>query len=468
MAEGTTAPRTLDDLPGPDGLPLLGNAHQLPAEHLHEVLEGWSRQYGSMYAIRLGARRAVVTSDPQQCQQVLRERPDTFSRLSTMEPVAIELGMNGLFSSEGERWRRLRRIWIAALNAAQIRPFFPQLTEVTARLLRRWQRAAATGEAVDAQADLMRYTVDVTMRFSLGHDANTLETDGDVIQEDLHPVMAAMGRRARAPFPYWRYVKLPADRELDRAVAKLRRSVGALIEQARARLAADPALAQRPRNLLEALLVTRDDDGSPLTDEDIFGNTMTVLLAGEDTTANTLAWMMHYLALHPAAQQKLRAEADALLGDAPLWTRLEQGESMRYVEALMSEALRLKPVAPFFLMTALADTQLGDVVVPKGTGVILLARRLAEAQFDRASEFDPERWLALSPHAYAQKPPMPFGGFARVCPGHNLAVTEIRSVATMLARHFDLAPAPGPGPVAEHLVFTLQPMNLRVRLAPRR
>lgn len=459
------AGRTLDDLPGPDGLPLLGNAHQLPAERLHQVLEDWSRQFGATYAIRLGARRAVVTSDPAHCQHVLRERPDTFSRLSTMEPVAIELGMNGLFSSEGARWRRLRRIWIAALNAAQIKPFFPQLTEVTERLRRRWQRAAAAGEAIDAQADLMRYTVDVTMRFALGHDANTLEQDGDVVQDDLHPVMAALGRRARAPFPYWRYVKLPADRRLDRALANLRRSVGGLIERARTRLAAEPGRA--PGNLLEALLLARDEDGSQLSDEDIFGNTMTVLLAGEDTTANTLAWMMHYLALHAPVQQKLRDEIDALLGPAPLWTDLAQGESMRYVEAVMSEALRLRPVAPFFLMTALADVRLGDVTLPQGTGVILLTRRLGEAQFDRAAEFDPERWLALPPHSYAQKPPMPFGGFARVCPGRNLAVTEIRSVAAMLARHFELAPAAGPGPVREHLVFTLQPLNLRVQLRPR-
>jgi cytochrome P450 len=466
MAEGT-APRTIDDLPGPDGLPLLGNAHQLKPEHLHRVLEDWGRQFGTMYAIRLGSRRALVTSDPAQCTQALRERPDTFSRLSTMEPVAIELGMNGLFSSEGERWRRLRRLWIAALNAAQIKPFFPLLTEVTARLLRRWQRAAAAGEAIDVQADLMRYTVDVTMRFSLGHDANTLETDGDVIQNDLHPVMAAMGRRARAPFPYWRYVKLPADRGLDRALVKLRASVGALIAQARARLDADPALARQPQNLLEALLVTRDEDGSQLTDEDIFGNTMTVLLAGEDTTANTLAWMMHYLALHAPVQQQLRAEIDGLLGAAPLWTDLAQGESLRYTEAVMSEALRLRPVAPFFLLTALKDTQLGDLGVARGTGVILLARALGDAQFDRAAEFDPGRWLALPPHSYAQKPPMPFGAFARVCPGRNLAVAEIRSVAAMLARNFELEPAPGPGPVQEHLVFTLQPLNLRVRLKNR-
>jgi cytochrome P450 len=466
VAEGS-ALRTLEDLPGPDGLPLLGNAHQLPTGRLHEVLEAWARQFGTMYAIRMGARRALVTAVPEQCQQALRERPETFSRLSTMEPVAIELGMNGLFSSEGERWRRLRRIWIAAMNAAQIKPFFPLLTEVTERLRQRWLQAAARGEAVDVQADLMRYTVDVTMRFSLGHDANTLEQDGDVIQNQLHPVMAALGRRARAPFPYWRYVKLPADFQLDRALKQLRASVGALIDQARARVAAEPALAKQPRNLLEALIATRDEDGSTLTDEDIFGNTMTVLLAGEDTTANTLAWMMHLLSLHPEAQRKLREEIDPLVGDTPLWTDLKQADSMRYVEAVMSEALRLRPVAPFFLLTALKDVRLGEIDVPKDTVVILLTREVSHAHFDQPDAFRPERWLEMPAHAYAQKPPMPFGAFARVCPGRNLAVTEIKSVSAMLARNFELEAAEGPGPVQERLVFTLQPLNLRVKMTRR-
>jgi len=468
MAEGAS-PRTLDDLPGPDGLPLLGNALQLPAARLHQVLEDWAAQFGPMYTIRMGPRRAVVTTDPALAQQALRERPEKFSRITNIEVIAKELGMNGLFSAEGEHWRRLRRIWISALNAAQIKTYFPRLTEVTGRLLGRWQRAATAGEVIDAQADLMRYTVDVSVRFALGHDANTLQQDGDIIQNQLHEVMAAAGRRFRASFPYWRYVRLPADRRLDRARASLQLSVGSLIDQARARIAANPELAKHPANLLEALLVTRDEAGQVLSDADIFGNTMTLLLAGEDTTANTLAWMMHFLALHPSAQQALRAEVDTVVGADSLWRDPAQADRLRYVEALMSEALRLKPVAPAFFLTALQDVQLGGVALPAGTVVILATRAAAlrEEHFEQPLEFRPERWLSAPPQAYAQKPPMPFGAFARVCPGRNLAVTEIKSVAAMLARNFEIEPAPGPGPVQEVLNFTLQPVNLRVRLRPR-
>lgn len=468
MPEGASL-RTLDDLPGPDGLPLLGNALQLPSDRLHQVLEDWAAEFGPLYTIRMGTRRAVVTANAALAQQVLRDRPETFSRITNIEVIAKELGMDGLFSAEGEHWRRLRRIWIGALNAAQIRTYFPQLTEVTGRLRRRWQRAAATGTPIDAQADLMRYTVDVSVRFALGHDANTLEQEGDVIQHQLHQVMSAAGRRFRASFPYWRYVKLPADRRLDRALVALQSSVGRLIDQARARIAANPALAQRPANLLEALLVARDEDGSQLSDADIFGNTMTLLLAGEDTTANTLAWMMHFLAQHPDSCRELRDEVDAVVGEARLWTDPAQAERFRYVEAVMSEALRLKPVAPAFFLTALKDVTLDDVQVPAGTVVVLATRAAAlrPGEFEQPGAFRPERWLGAPPQAYAQKPPMPFGAGPRVCPGRNLAITEIKSVMAMLARNFRLEPAAGPGPVREVLNFTLQPVNLRLALRPR-
>ena len=465
-----SALRTLDDLPGPRPLPWLGNAHQLPASRMHSVLEGWAAKYGSPYVVRLGPMRALVTTDPELSLHVLKERPEAFRRMALVETVASELGINGLFSAEGQHWRRLRRLWILALNTAQVKRYFPRLTEVTERLRKRWQRAAERGEALDVQAELMRYTVDVSVLFALGYDANTLEQEGDVIQRELHEVLSAVARRLRSAIPYWHYFKLPADRRLDRALASLKESMGRLFAQARERIAKDPSLAERPTNLLEALLVTKDEAGQTLSDDDIFGNAMTLLLAGEDTTANTLAWMMHFLAQAPAAQQALRAEVDAVVGAQSLWTDPAQAESFRYVEAAMAEALRLKPVAPVFFHSTLTDVQLGDVALPAGTGVILATRvpALDEALVESAQDFRPERWLAQPAHAYVQASPMPFGSGPRVCPGRNLAITEIKSVMAMLARNFEFVPAPGPGPVHETLNFTLQPVNLRLKLVPRR
>src|SRR5207344_860232 len=117
---------------------------------------------------------------------------------------------------------------------------------------------------------------------------------------------------------------------------------------ARARIDANPRLREEPDNLIEAMVVARDREGSGLTDQDVAGNVLTMLLAGEDTTANTLAWMIYLLSRHPAHLARARDEVRARLGSAPLPTR-EQLDALPYVEACMNETMRVKPVAPLII-----------------------------------------------------------------------------------------------------------------------
>ena len=143
------------------------------------------------------------------------------------------------------------KLTMHALNPHHLLEFFERLDRVTARLQRRWERAAANGERVDAQRDLMRFTVDVTSGLVFGHDLNTLEEEGDVIQRHLDKVFPALGRRILAPIPYWRWFKLPADRKLDAAILEVHKLVNGLIAEARARVAANAPEHARSANLLE-------------------------------------------------------------------------------------------------------------------------------------------------------------------------------------------------------------------------
>src|SRR4029077_20741271 len=154
--------RTLSDLPGPKGLPLLGNLLQLNFKRLHRVLERWCNEFGTLYAFKLGVRRVVVVADPELIQHILRNRPKLYRRLGTIEPVTKEMGINGVFSAEGEDWNRQRGVIAHALDAGHLREFFPTLIKVTERLKKRWTRVADKEASVNVQRDLMRYTVDVT------------------------------------------------------------------------------------------------------------------------------------------------------------------------------------------------------------------------------------------------------------------------------------------------------------------
>ncbi|MBI3881777.1 MAG: cytochrome P450 [Verrucomicrobia bacterium] len=471
MASAATT-RTLTDLSGPKGLPLLGNLLQLDLKQLHRVLERWSDEFGTLYKFELGRRPVVVVTDPELNQTILRNRPKLYRRLGTIEPVFKDMGITGVFSAEGEDWKRQRRMTAHALDAQHLRQFFPTLIKVTQRLRNRWNTAAARESAVDVQQDLMRYTVDVTTNLAFGYDMNTLEKAGDVIQEHLEKIFPLINRRINAVFPYWRHFKLPADRALDQSLVAIRETITGFVTRGRARLAAHPELAAHPTNLLEAMLAAPLEGDAAFTDEEIYGNVLTMLLAGEDTTANTMAWMIHFMIEHPEAQARMRAEAGAVVGSAGMLSQLADAERLNYIEAVTNETMRLKPVAPILFLESNEDVEIGGVAVPKGTALFLLTLHggLQDIHFGAADQFRPERWLATAPAAgcpHNAKAFIPFGTGPRFCPGRQLAMVEIKTVMAMLCTEFEVAKTEHSQPVTEVFSFTMMPENLLVRFQRR-
>jgi len=465
--------RVISDLPGPRGWPVLGNAPQIDVARLHTILGKWADEFGLFYRIRIGQADVVVIADTELIHEILRDRPDGFRRLGAMRSVMLELGIDGVFNAEGLAWRRQRKLTMHALNTHHLLEFFERLDQVTARLQRRWERAAASGEPIDAQRDLTRFTVDVTSGLVFGHDLNTLEEEGDVIQRHLNVVFPALGRRILAPIPYWRWFKLPADRKLDAAISQVHTLVNALVTEARARVAANVPEHAKPANFLDSMVTAQSDDATGFTDAEIVGNTLTMLLAGEDTSANTLAWLMYLMAEHPEVQAKMRAEADRVLSDAERPTDYESTEVLHYIEAAAHEAMRLKPVAPIVGLETNEDTTIGDVRVSRGTGVYLLTGHAARMQgnFADPRAFLPERWLAgadRSTSGHNTKAFAPFGGGARFCPGRHLAMLEIKLVAAMVCRNFEVARVPDSPPPEELWGFTMMPKNAWVTLQRRR
>ena len=454
------------------GLPLLGNLLQLDATQLHLILERWANRYGAIYRFKMGSRPVVAIAEPALIQEALRRRPEIFWRLNSIATVLEEMGVKGVFGAKGADWHRQRRVAMQALNVEHLRHFFPTLTRMTERLRNRWGRAAAGGHAVDVQKDLMRYTVDVTTNLAFGHDMNTLETDGDVLQRHLEHVLPMVNRRINAPFPYWHFFRLPADRALDNALEGIRKAVVNFIAQSRARLVQDSTLAAHPTNFLEAMLAARNEEGEAFTEEEIVGNALTMLVAGEDTTANTMAWMIYLMTQHPAVHGPMELEADTVLGHARILQHFRDHERLTYVEAMARETMRLKPVAPMLFLETNKSVELGGVRMPAGTALFLLTRQCAlqENAFAAATQFKPERWLSPPETGQGGHNPaafMPFGAGPRFCPGSQLALLEIKAVISMLCRNFSVVKADAAGEVREHFAFTMMPTNLLVHFRAR-
>jgi cytochrome P450 len=451
-------PRRLSELPGPRGLPVLGNALQLRNSRLHLIAEQWSRDYGEYFRFRIGPREFLGVANPETIATVLRDRPDGFHRSHRLSAIADDMGFNGVFSANGEAWRRQRAMVMAGFDPRHIKSYFPALVKVTERFERRWRRAAAARESVDLQADLMRYTVDVTSGLAFGIDMNTLESDKEVIQAHLDQIFPALFKRLMSPLPNWTWL---GGRRLGRHLRALHEAVEGFIAQARRRMEADPRLRENPANLLEAMLAARDDPGSGLSDADVSGNVLTMLLAGEDTTANTLAWMIYLLHLHPEALRRAREEVSS-------YQKYEEVSALPFVDACINETMRLKPVAPIIILQPARDTVVAGIEVPRSALLMCLMRAGAtdERRFPDARAFDPARWLTGAAASSPKRVSMPFGAGPRLCPGRYLAILEMKMVMAMLLANFEIeaVSTPDGGEAREHLAFTMYPEDLRLTL----
>ena len=474
----TAAPplREIADLPGPRGLPVIGNLLQVKRNSIHQTVERWNLEYGPYFRFKLGARRMLAVADHEALHALLRDRPDGFRRTRLLEMVGLEMGLKpGVFGANGEAWKRQRRMVMAGFDPTHVKAYFPSLLKVTQRLRGRWQTPARSGSAIDLQADLMRFTVDAIAGLAFGADINTLESDEDVIQRHLDKIFPAFYTRLFSIFPTWRYMRRAADRELARSIEAVNAQIDVFIKQARERQLAEPTRREHPPNLLEAMIVSADGgDVAGVTDAEVAGNVMTMLLAGEDTTANTLAWMIYLLQRNPEALQRAQAEVRSLAPDSAGFTP-ERMASLDFLEACAHETMRLKPVAPFQATEALRDTTIANIRIPAGTVVWCVMRgdTMDERYFPNAQAFEPQRWLADGAPGEvansAKRVSIPFGAGPRVCPGRYLALLEIKMAAAMLLAHFDIesvATTDG-GEAIEHMAFTMTPLGLQMRLRER-
>jgi cytochrome P450 len=370
-----------------------------------------------------------------------------------------------VFSAEGAEWRSLRRLVNEALSARYIRRLYPALSALGDRLRERWTRLARDGTAVDVQLELTRFAVDVTTRLTLGVDLDTLGGRDDGLQSQLEQLFPAVLRRLTAPVPYWRWVRLPEDRKLDRALVALRERLEQLVDETRAGVEHKQTETREPRSFIEAMLEARDADGEPYSSELIIGNLLTMLLAGEDTTANTIAWALHHLCDAPEVFEALKSEAARVLGDGRVLASDAEARELPVAGAVLAEALRVRPVVAWHSYETLVDTVLGGVVLPRGTAVQLVARPAIEREegCNEPLRFEPLRRLQAEPRISE----FPFGAGPRICPGRYLANLEGCLVLSMVARNFDIERVGDGSAVVERTRFTMVPGGIRIRFRTR-
>lgn len=443
------------------------------ASSVHLLFEDWGRQFGPIYRVKVGGQRLVVVGDRQAVDEILRDRPEGYSRGNQLRAVLEELGVPGnlptegeprIQIAEGEDWKRQRQLDVAALNPSYLESYFITVHAAVERLYRRLLEAAHDASSIDVTELLISFTMDATSSLSLGHERNAPKGGNAESLDHLERILATFARRLGAPIPYWRWLKLPADRALDRSLRALFGEIEGFVSQAKEEMEERPDRYRAPENLLEGLLAAQRADGAVSVEEVVYHVFMN-LIAGVETTAFTLSWAIGLLGLHPHIQARLANEAVEVLGDEPIVGEYSATKRLAYAEAVLWESLRLKTVGPLMPVEANEDKVVCGVDIPAGTSLVLLLRLASRTAAGRSDEFYPERWLEDSDETRPLKS-LGFGAGPRFCPGRNLALMETKTVISMIARNFELEVSDS-AEVQEYFGISMSPRGLRVRVRTR-
>lgn len=466
----STQPIDIKDLPTPKGHFLLGH---LPEFHKtankHQVLERWVEECGELFRIHFAGMKLIVSANPDLNHQILKLRPEKFRRLSKMAEIIAEMGVLSVFNAEGDTWRRHRIPIAKALNVRKIRTFYPVLKNKTQNILQKFRSYTDKGQHIAVQQEFMLFTIDITTAIAFGYEMDMINQQEDEFQSHLKTIFPMINERISAPLPLWRYIKQKKDRQLERALKVIEETVHRFIHEARERIEKNPDLKGNPTNLLESLLVEKEEIN--FSDKDIYGNVFAMLLAGEDTTSNSISWAMFYLAQQPEIVKKIREEAHAVYREVAIAPSHEELAQLTYTNAVVQETLRIKPTSPQLYMESNEEVVLENLRIPKNTRIILQNKvaQTEEKYFTQPNEFLPERWLeGKCPvhHKHAPELVKTFGGGPRFCPGKYLATNEMIILISALCKQFDFQLAVEPQDVSEQFEFTMYPENLLIEFTP--
>ena len=417
------------------------------------LLEGWAREYGDIFRWRTLHFFVVFVNHPDLVEKVLVSESRNYMKGRGLQ-ANRELFGNGLLTSEGDSWLRQRRLMQPAFHRERIAAYADTMIEQGRRLAESWRG----GETRDVHADLMRATLEIAATTLFGTSVS--DSDAAQISGALNTLMS-LNSSPRRLFPLLRALPTRANRSYTRAVRQLDKVVYALIARRRAEL------GENDTDLLSMLLTARDEDGSRMTDLQLRDESVTLLLAGHETTALALSWTLYLLAQNPDVADQLAAEMDAVLaGRAPT---LDDVPRLVFTAKILKESMRLYPPAWGVVRMCPAACSLGGYRIPKRASVILSqwVMHRDPRYFPEPTRFHPARWTDSFERDLPRFAYFPFGGGPRLCIGAAFATMEATLVLAILAQRFRFHLDPTCEVVPQPSI-TLRPKNgLRLRLESR-
>lgn len=391
---------------------------------------------------------------PEDVKHVLQENHRNYRKSSSYDVIRLVVG-EGLLTSEGEHWKRQRRLAQPSFHKQRIAHFSRAMAEEAEAMLARWEHAPAGG--LDIAAEMRRVTLAVVGRTLFSSDVGRY---ADAVSRGLEGALDYVDHRLNDVYKPPMWLPTRPQRRFREALALLDRVTAEVIASRRGR-------EEEFEDLLSMLMLAEDDEsGGRMSERQVRDEVMTFLLAGHETSANALAWSLYLLSTHSLERDRLEREVESALGGrAPSIDDLSQ---LPFTRMVIEEALRLYPPVWMIERHALGPDVLGGFSIPAGSAVVTspyLIHR-SPAVWESPTEFHPSRF---SPEAVASRPGFayfPFGGGPRQCIGNQFALVETQLILAMIAQRFRVDLAPGARPAPEPKV-TLRPAGLRMTVRAR-
>ncbi|HEY1577329.1 MAG TPA: cytochrome P450 [Terracidiphilus sp.] len=395
------------------------------------VLSKYLENFGDTFRLYLGGlKEAIVTIDPAVIQHVLKNNAENYQKSEIQVKRMGHFLGKGLLTTHGEAWRNQRRLIQTGFKELGMLSSIMQdsLTES----VREFDRQIRVGP-VDVYSQFMKMTFSMVARSLFG--ARLKNDDIDLVSRTICTVQEFIVRQTLQPYlnPWF-----AASGELRRHEDMRKEADAVLMEYIKRRRHEPPG-----HDLLQTLMDARYSDGEGMSDELVLSESMQLLVAGHETSSNGLSWLLYLLSTNPDCLTRVRNEFDSVLGEAPL----THADVLKFdfTTQVILEGLRLYP--PFWMIDrmAVADDRVGDVVIPRGSMVIVYVygAHHAPRYWQKPEDFNPERFTKEEMRLRTPFTFLPFGGGPRVCIGQHYAMLQILMILSELVRRYDFELLPG-------------------------
>ena len=414
-------------------------------------LSSCAREYGDVVQLRFMGQAFYLLSHPDLIEYVLVENNRNFTKTRILRRNRRLLG-EGLLTSQGEFWRRQRRLAQPAFHRKRIAAYGEVMSAFAERSLESWR----DGQTIDVHEEMMRLTLEIVAKCLFGADVGAEAKDVGRAMKVALEDFSSQRRLIRIP----KTIPTPHNLRFERAAHRLDAIVHTIIEERRK--------SEEDRgDLLSMLVLAEDGSGKRMTDKQLRDEVMTLFLAGHETTANTLAWTFWLLSLNVAAEAKLAEELERVLGGRT--PSLADLPRLPYVERVIKESMRLYPPAWVMGREAVGECEVGGYRMPAGSSALMsqwVVHRDPRYHHN-PQRFDPDRWATGYEKELPRFAYFPFGGGPRQCIGAGFAMTEARLVLAAVAQRFRTELVPGQR-VEPYASITLRPKEgIRMTLAER-